>query len=181
MLGTDFKPSTFSFQVSTAEDQGGACKKSLKEVGILRKCAGNEAQNVPCLQEFAAQSLRRFFSTAAGAPKPPINSTLKSVFHLRNEVTRNRNFRFISYLSHLKMNLMSSRPPFEALPLRLDDPPYSAWGLYGEDDELGTLNLLTPETVVAAKSEIVTGQTISLKFEIQPLSNDTSDRPPVFR
>lgn len=37
--------------------------------------------------------------------------------------------------------------------------------MYGERDELGTLNLLTPEVVLAAKSEIVTGETISLKFE----------------
>lgn len=60
---------------------------------------------------------------------------------------------------------MSSRPSFEELPLHPNDPPYSAWGLYGEEDELGTLNLLTPEVVLAAKSEIVTGQSISLKLE----------------
>jgi hypothetical protein len=60
---------------------------------------------------------------------------------------------------------MSSRPSFEELPLHPNHPPYSAWGLYGEEDELGTLNLLTPEVVLAAKSEIVRGQSISLKFE----------------
>jgi len=60
---------------------------------------------------------------------------------------------------------MTSRPSFDALPLHPDHPPYSAWGLYGEDDELGTLNLLNPDVVLEAKSEISTGQTISLKLE----------------
>ena len=35
-----------------------------------------------------------------------------------------------------------SHPPFSALPLRKSDPPYSAWGLYGPNDELGTLFVL---------------------------------------
>lgn len=49
-------------------------------------------------------------------------------------------------------------PPFESLPLGKDDPRYSAWGLHGRDDELGTLNRLTDERVAAAaKSEIKTG------------------------
>lgn len=50
-------------------------------------------------------------------------------------------------------------PRFEDLPLGKDDPPYSAWGLYGRDDGLGTLNRLTDATVVAAaQSEIRTGK-----------------------
>jgi len=49
-------------------------------------------------------------------------------------------------------------PPFEALPLQNDAPMYSAWGLYGDNDELGTLNRLTNERVAAAaKNEIRTG------------------------
>lgn len=49
-------------------------------------------------------------------------------------------------------------PAFEDLPLRKGDPHHSAWGLYGEDDELGTLNRLTDERVVeAAKAELKTG------------------------
>lgn len=30
-------------------------------------------------------------------------------------------------------------PAFKDLPLRAGDPPYSAWGLWGEDDNIGTL------------------------------------------
>lgn len=55
------------------------------------------------------------------------------------------------------------RPRFHALPLRKGDPKASAWGLWGDDDELGTLNLLTPSIVEAAAAEIVTGETIALK------------------
>jgi hypothetical protein len=49
-------------------------------------------------------------------------------------------------------------PRFDDLPLQKGAPLRSAWGLYGEKDELGTLNRLTDERVAAAaKSEIRTG------------------------
>lgn len=49
-------------------------------------------------------------------------------------------------------------PNFEDLPLRPTDPHHSAWGLYGDHDELGFLNRLTNERVAAAaKEEIRTG------------------------
>ncbi|KAI1776402.1 hypothetical protein F4818DRAFT_379416 [Hypoxylon cercidicola] len=65
-------------------------------------------------------------------------------------------------------------PDFDELPLRKTDPLYSAWGLYGEKDELGTLNRLTDERVAAAaKSEIKTGHRISLNWPLdaQPESS----------
>jgi hypothetical protein len=55
------------------------------------------------------------------------------------------------------------RPSFHALPLRKGDPKASAWGLWGDDDELGTLNLLTPSVVKSAAAEVVTGETVALK------------------
>ncbi|KAI9750304.1 MAG: hypothetical protein M4579_006524 [Chaenotheca gracillima] len=51
----------------------------------------------------------------------------------------------------------SELPKFSDLPLNKGDPPHSAWGLYGKDDQLGTLNRLTNEVVLAAKDEIKTG------------------------
>lgn len=49
-------------------------------------------------------------------------------------------------------------PSFDDLPLREGDPHHSAWGLYGDHDEKGTLNRLTNERVVAAaKNEIQKG------------------------
>jgi hypothetical protein len=50
-------------------------------------------------------------------------------------------------------------PAFEDLPLRKGDPHHSAWGLYGEKDELGALNRLTDERVKnAATDEIRSGK-----------------------
>ncbi|MCJ1388205.1 hypothetical protein MMC18_001050 [Xylographa bjoerkii] len=70
---------------------------------------------------------------------------------------------------------MASRPSFADLPLRAGDPPYSAWGLWGLDDELGTLsetlkNLLTDDVVAtAAREEIKTGVRISLDWPLDKL------------
>ncbi|KAI1104284.1 hypothetical protein F4804DRAFT_200322 [Jackrogersella minutella] len=62
-------------------------------------------------------------------------------------------------------------PDFDDLPLRKTDPHHAAWGLYGDNDELGTLNRLTDERVAAAaKSEIKTGHRVSLNWplDVQP-------------
>lgn len=59
--------------------------------------------------------------------------------------------------------MTSERPNFDALPLRKNDPKGSAWGLWGDADELGTLNLLTPELVKKATDQVVSGDTIPLK------------------
>jgi hypothetical protein len=60
---------------------------------------------------------------------------------------------------HTRVNLNADGiPSFDDLPLREGDPFHSAWGLYGDQDELGTLNRLTNERVAtAAKGEIKTG------------------------
>ena len=49
------------------------------------------------------------------------------------------------------------RPPFSDLPVDKSGPHGNAWGLYGPDDELGALNLLTPEAVREAAKEIREG------------------------
>lgn len=66
------------------------------------------------------------------------------------------------------------RPPFSSLPLDPSGPSGNAWGLYGPFDELGSLNLLTPSTVVAAAKEIQTGERISLDWTLDKPS------PPFF-
>ncbi|KAL8725704.1 MAG: hypothetical protein Q9166_007189 [cf. Caloplaca sp. 2 TL-2023] len=56
---------------------------------------------------------------------------------------------------------------FASLPLDPDGPPYNAWGRFGPNDRLGTLNLVTPSTVaVAARSEIRTGVRVSLDWPL---------------
>ncbi|KAF4819400.1 hypothetical protein CGCTS75_v011586 [Colletotrichum tropicale] len=68
----------------------------------------------------------------------------------------------------------SFRPSFSELPLRKGDPKASAWGLWGAEDELGTLNLLNPSLVKAATAEVVTGDTVPLNLPlnafIQPMN-----------
>ncbi|KAH8894381.1 hypothetical protein GQ53DRAFT_859245 [Thozetella sp. PMI_491] len=58
------------------------------------------------------------------------------------------------------------RPSFKDLPLKPEDPKASAWGLWGPTDELGTLNLLTPEVVRAAATEIQDGQALPLNLPL---------------
>lgn len=59
---------------------------------------------------------------------------------------------------------LQSYPKFSDLPLQKDGPHGNAWGLWGPDDQLGTLNLLTDDLVArAARENILTGQRISLK------------------
>ena len=58
-------------------------------------------------------------------------------------------------------------PTFESLPLDKKGPHGNAWGLWGPDDQLGTLNHLTDEVVAhAARENIQTGHRISLKYVI---------------
>lgn len=56
-----------------------------------------------------------------------------------------------------------SKPRFEDLPLNPSHPQGSAWGLWGEDDERGTLNLITDEVTLAARHELRTGVVVPLK------------------
>ena len=62
------------------------------------------------------------------------------------------------------------KPDFGSLPLRKDGPPGNAWGLFGEHDELGMLNLLTPETTKAAAKEIVEGVRVSTDWPLASMA-----------
>jgi hypothetical protein len=48
-------------------------------------------------------------------------------------------------------------PSFDSLPLKKDGPRGNAWGLFGDNDELGMLNRLTPENTKQAMKEVVHG------------------------
>ena len=67
--------------------------------------------------------------------------------------------------------------PFSALPLDPSGPPGNAWGRFGPDDQLGTLNLLTPATVAAAASEIESGIRISLDWPLDKQLFPLNNRP----
>lgn len=70
------------------------------------------------------------------------------------------------FLASAEMSPPKSHPRFVDLPLNPSDPPHSAWGLYGADDELGTLNLLTPERKQEAAKEIQTGVSVGLNWPL---------------
>ncbi|KAK3935722.1 putative cyclase [Diplogelasinospora grovesii] len=72
----------------------------------------------------------------------------------------------------------TKRPPFSALPLDPNGPPGNAWGLYGADDCLGALNLLTPAVVVSAATEIKTGERVSLDWQLTKPSRSSFGRDP---
>jgi hypothetical protein len=60
-------------------------------------------------------------------------------------------------------------PKFSELPLNLTHPPHSAWGLWGPNDELGTLNHLTPERTVEAAKLITTGTRVGLNWPLEQM------------
>ena len=59
-----------------------------------------------------------------------------------------------------------SIPSYDELPVRAGAPAGAAWGVFGDDDEVGTINLLTPERVIAASSSIRSGKVFALNLPI---------------
>ncbi|KAH7143648.1 hypothetical protein EDB81DRAFT_857124 [Dactylonectria macrodidyma] len=73
---------------------------------------------------------------------------------------------------------MPSKPSFDSLPLRKDGPHGNAWGLFGDDDECGMLNLLTPEVIAKAASEIRDGVRVSTDWPLDRMANPCFGRAP---
>ena len=65
-------------------------------------------------------------------------------------------------------------PGYPELPVKAGAPEGSAWGLFGDDDQLGCLNLLTPERVVAAAELVRKGAVFPLNLRID------EPNPPLF-
>jgi hypothetical protein len=65
-------------------------------------------------------------------------------------------------------------PSYDDLPVREGAPEGSSWGVWGDHDVFGALNLLTPERVLAAARSIRTGRAFSLNPEL------TLPDPPLF-
>jgi kynurenine formamidase len=58
-------------------------------------------------------------------------------------------------------------PTYADLLARTDGkPPGTAWGVFGAEDEIGTINLLTTERVLAGVQEVRTGEVHSLNWDI---------------
>jgi len=65
------------------------------------------------------------------------------------------------------MSLPEQLPTFNELPIKSGYPRHSAWAVFGEDDQVGTLNLLTPERVAAAAQLVKTGQVFAMNWELE--------------
>jgi kynurenine formamidase len=57
-------------------------------------------------------------------------------------------------------------PRYDELPVREGAPKGAAWGVFGDADELGTINLLTPGNVLKAAAEIRTGKVFPLNLPL---------------
>lgn len=57
-------------------------------------------------------------------------------------------------------------PRYDELPVRAGAPKGAAWGVFGDADELGTINLMTPQCVIKAAAEIRTGRVFPLNLPI---------------
>lgn len=64
-------------------------------------------------------------------------------------------------------------PALSDLPFRKGDPPGAIWGFYESlsgssvPDELGAVNLLTPNRILEASKEIQIGKVVSLNWPLQ--------------
>jgi kynurenine formamidase len=65
-------------------------------------------------------------------------------------------------------------PSYADLMAREDKPRGSAWGVFGDDDELGTINFQTPETVLAAARSIRQGALFNLDCPLDAFDPPTS-------
>ncbi len=57
-------------------------------------------------------------------------------------------------------------PAYDDLPVRAGAPAGAAWGVFGDDDAVGTINLLTPARVIAAAASIRSGKVFAMNLPI---------------
>ncbi len=69
---------------------------------------------------------------------------------------------------------LTDLPSWDQLPVKEGAPKGSTWGLFGDDDQLGCLNLVTPERVVAAATLVRRGFAFPLNLRID------EPNPPLF-
>src|SRR5579871_6274242 len=60
----------------------------------------------------------------------------------------------------------SKIPTFRQLPVRNGLPAGASWGVFGDNDEFGCLNFLTPEGVVDAAKLVQSGKTFRLDTKV---------------
>ena len=76
---------------------------------------------------------------------------------------------------------MKTLPSYRELLARTDAPAGTAWSIFGPDDELGTLNLLTRERALAAARLVERGDVFALNWPIELPDPHPFRRPPLRR
>ncbi|KAL1926645.1 hypothetical protein VTP01DRAFT_5540 [Rhizomucor pusillus] len=74
---------------------------------------------------------------------------------------------------------MSNLPTYDQLPIDPKHPAHTAWGVWGEEDNLGTLNLLTAECVAEASQCIKQGKIYALNWELEQPNPPLFGRPAI--
>jgi kynurenine formamidase len=69
-------------------------------------------------------------------------------------------------------------PTYAQLRARTDAPPGSSWGVFGEGDEVGTINFLTPERVLAASRTVRRGAVFNLDYPLDFGAPSSRRKPP---
>ncbi len=77
------------------------------------------------------------------------------------------------------MSTTTTLPSYSELPIDPARPAGSAWGVFGDDDEVGTINLLTPERVVRAAGLVRKGAVFSLNWDVEKPSPPVLGRRPL--
>ncbi|HLF42611.1 MAG TPA: cyclase family protein [Acidimicrobiia bacterium] len=77
------------------------------------------------------------------------------------------------------MSETESLPSYRELETREGAPPGSSWGLWGDDDQLGTLNLLTDERTRNAVALVRRGAVFPLNLPLEELDPQLAWRTPV--
>ena len=82
-------------------------------------------------------------------------------------------------------NVPTKLPRYRELPAVRGNPPKTAWGLFGADDNVGMFNLQTPDVVIAAAKLVRKGAVFAMNWEQEkpnpPLFGRGKFRHTVFR
>jgi kynurenine formamidase len=62
---------------------------------------------------------------------------------------------------------MSTLPRYDELPVSADKPDKSSWGVWGDDDQVGTINVLTEESVLSGAACVRTGKVFPLNWDLE--------------
>ncbi|KIW29550.1 uncharacterized protein PV07_05362 [Cladophialophora immunda] len=71
---------------------------------------------------------------------------------------------------------MATIPSFDELPPVPGQPQGNAWGLWGEDDQLGALNKISPAARIAAAREVRVGKSVSLDLPLNAFTHVIANR-----